>query len=235
MAWALFTVGVLVALLTVPGVVRIKHWTLLFPAFVVSWFGTGLAGWWMVLVAGTTAALALLGGLDALPGWVGLALVLVAEVGLVRQWIVARHAGRTFDAALHPLDGVPYRAARRTARSILLPLWVRDEHVERVKDVRYAEGAGRRHLLDIHKPRGGVQGAPVLLQIHGGAWMVGTKDTQGRPLMNALANAGWVCVAINYRLSPRRSGPITSSTASWRSSGSASTSRSTAATRTRWS
>jgi acetyl esterase/lipase len=33
--------------------------------------------------------------------------------------------------------------------------------------------------------------------------MIGAKDTQGRPLMNALVDAGWVCVAINYRLSPR--------------------------------
>jgi acetyl esterase/lipase len=33
--------------------------------------------------------------------------------------------------------------------------------------------------------------------------MTGNKRTQGRLLMNRLAQAGWVCVAINYRLSPR--------------------------------
>ncbi len=207
MPWVLFGIGLLVGIFTIPGVIRIHHWMLLFPAFVVSWCGTGLAGWWMLLVAGLTATLAAFGGLDALPGWIGLGFVLVAEAGLVRQWLVARRAGRTFDAALRPLDGVPYKAARRTARSILLPLWMRDEQVERHKDIRYAEGAGRRHLLDVYRPRTGVTRAPVLLQIHGGAWMVGTKDTQGRPLMNALANAGWVCVAINYRLSPRAKWP----------------------------
>ena len=39
--------------------------------------------------------------------------------------------------------------------------------------------------------------------MHGGAWTVGEKTHQGRPLMNQMAAKGWVCVAINYRLSPR--------------------------------
>jgi acetyl esterase/lipase len=43
----------------------------------------------------------------------------------------------------------------------------------------------------------------VLLQVHGGAWTVGRKEDQGRPLMNHMAAKGWICVAINYRLSPR--------------------------------
>ena len=43
----------------------------------------------------------------------------------------------------------------------------------------------------------------MLLQVHGGAWTVGAKEHQGRPLMNQMAAKGWVCVAINYRLSPR--------------------------------
>jgi acetyl esterase/lipase len=42
----------------------------------------------------------------------------------------------------------------------------------------------------------------VLLQIHGGAWFMGSKRAQGRPLLTRMARAGWVCVAINYRLSP---------------------------------
>jgi acetyl esterase/lipase len=47
-----------------------------------------------------------------------------------------------------------------------------------------------------------VENAPVLLQIHGGAWMIGDKEQQARPLMMHLAERGWICVAINYRLSP---------------------------------
>jgi acetyl esterase/lipase len=207
MTWGLLAVGIVVAMLTIPGVVRINHWTLLFPSFAVSWLGTGLAGWWMVVVSAVAATLVALGALESIEGWVGLALVLVCLAGLVVQWLVARRAGRAFDATLHPLDGLPYKAARRTARSILLPMWLRDERVERFKNIRYADGSKRRHLLDVYRPRAGTTHAPVLLQIHGGAWMIGSKDTQGRPLMNALANAGWVCVAINYRLSPKAKFP----------------------------
>jgi len=43
----------------------------------------------------------------------------------------------------------------------------------------------------------------VLLQIHGGGWMIGSKEQQGGPLMGYLAERGWVCFAINYRLSPK--------------------------------
>lgn len=64
---------------------------------------------------------------------------------------------------------------------------------------------GRRGYLDVYTPEGGVPdgGAPVLLQVHGGAWTIGNKDQQGLPLMRHLAAKGWVCVAINYRLAPR--------------------------------
>jgi acetyl esterase/lipase len=49
--------------------------------------------------------------------------------------------------------------------------------------------------------------APVLLQVPGGAWMIGSKRQQAYPLMSHLAELGWVCVAINYRLSPRSTWP----------------------------
>src|SRR5947209_469900 len=75
-------------------------------------------------------------------------------------------------------------------------------------DISYGE-YGARNLLDIWRrpdlDRGGR--APVLLQVPGGAWMVGGKRQQAYPLMSHLAELGWVCVAINYRLSPRSTWP----------------------------
>ena len=85
-----------------------------------------------------------------------------------------------------------------------VPLLLRRPPRRRIADVRYADGAGRRHLADVYVPRNGVENAAVLLQIHGGAWLVGNKRQQGRPMMNRMAAAGWVCVAINYRLAPRQ-------------------------------
>ena len=115
---------------------------------------------------------------------------------------------------------------------ILLPFWFKRRGVRRVRNIQYVDDGTFRHRLDIYH-RGDVDAnAPVLLQIHGGAWVIGRKDQQGLPLMYHVAARGWVCVAINYRLSPARPGPTSCSTASARWRGSAPTSPSTAATPT---
>jgi acetyl esterase/lipase len=49
--------------------------------------------------------------------------------------------------------------------------------------------------------------APVLVQIHGGGWTMGDTRHQAYPLMSRLASAGWVCVPITYRLSPKATFP----------------------------
>ena len=46
-----------------------------------------------------------------------------------------------------------------------------------------------------------------MVYIHGGAWMIGEKREQGKPMMYELVARGWVCVAINYRLSPKATWP----------------------------
>ncbi len=93
---------------------------------------------------------------------------------------------------------VPWRALVnpfRTFRRPAVPI-----RVER--DIAYGE-AGKRNFLDIYAPVDPPENAPVLLQVHGGAWILGKKEEQGVPLMQHLAAKGWVCVAINYRLAPR--------------------------------
>ncbi|MET0896919.1 MAG: alpha/beta hydrolase [Mycobacterium sp.] len=75
-------------------------------------------------------------------------------------------------------------------------------------DIPYGE-YGRRNSLDIWRrpdlPRNAH--APVLLQIHGGAWTLGSKRGQAHPLLSHLVELGWICVSINYRLSPRSTWP----------------------------
>ncbi|KAA1250647.1 alpha/beta hydrolase [Mycobacterium simiae] len=75
-------------------------------------------------------------------------------------------------------------------------------------DISYGE-YGRANHLDIWRrpdlDRSGK--APVLFQIPGGAWTTGNKRGQAHPLMSHLAELGWVCVAINYRHSPRNTWP----------------------------
>ena len=75
-------------------------------------------------------------------------------------------------------------------------------------DLSYGPCGSRNHLDIWRRPDLDRDGrAPVLLQVPGGAWMVGNKRGQAHPLMSHLAELGWVCVAINYRLSPRSTWP----------------------------
>jgi acetyl esterase/lipase len=107
------------------------------------------------------------------------------------------------------LDAEPTPAELATPwRQLVNPFRMRNTAVKVEKNIAYND-RGRRGMLDVYMPAAGVPdgGAPVLLQVHGGAWTIGTKDQQGIPLMQHLAAKGWVCVAINYRLSPRDAFP----------------------------
>ncbi len=93
-------------------------------------------------------------------------------------------------------------------RQLVMPFRMQNPEVEVIKDIAYAGRGSRRGLLDVYRRADGpVEGAPVLLQVHGGGWTIGNKDQQGIPLMLHMAARGWVCVAINYRLSPRHPFP----------------------------
>lgn len=81
---------------------------------------------------------------------------------------------------------------------------------------RYVDGGhipygefGKRTTLDVWKrpdlPTDAQ--APVLVQVHGGAWVLGDKEGQAYPLLAHLAERGWVCVSVTYRLSPRATWP----------------------------
>ncbi|MFC0429655.1 alpha/beta hydrolase [Kutzneria buriramensis] len=68
--------------------------------------------------------------------------------------------------------------------------------------VEYTDG----QRLDVWR-KAGVTGAPVLVQVHGGSWTGGDRRQQNLPLLAHLADQGWVCVAIDYRLGPKNRWP----------------------------
>jgi acetyl esterase/lipase len=49
--------------------------------------------------------------------------------------------------------------------------------------------------------------APVLIFVPGGAWVHGRSMGQGSALMSRLAELGWVCLAIDYRVAPNHRWP----------------------------
>lgn len=122
---------------------------------------------------------------------------------LVRTGSQSQHV---VEAALLEGLGEAYTATPRTQiprAAVARPFNFRSAGVESIRNVAYTRG-GKRALLDIYRPRDvELDHAPVLIQIHGGGWMIGHKQQQGLLLMNMMAELGWVCVSINYRLAPK--------------------------------
>jgi acetyl esterase/lipase len=183
-------------------------------SFFSAWLTTELAVFHLAWQVVATAAFISLGALGSWPGVVGLALTAVSWVGLASIVATALRTASAMDTALDEALGQQTLGAGASAiawRRVLVPN-PRRPGVERVRNLSYLDDGLRRHRLDVYRPAVGatgepVTGAPVLLQIHGGAWMIGSKEQQGLPLMYQLAQHGWVCVAINYRLSPRATWP----------------------------
>jgi acetyl esterase/lipase len=102
-------------------------------------------------------------------------------------------------------------AATPRGRPISRPLstgWARHRYVTKKGTISYGPhnwanlaDVWRRHDL----PRDGK--APVIVQIPGGAWVLGWNRGQAYPLLAHLADRGWVCVSINYRVSPAHTWP----------------------------
>jgi len=97
---------------------------------------------------------------------------------------------------------------RRTQIGIWPTDLVRRRYVEKTNTVQY--GPHRRvNRADIWRradlPRDGK--APVLLQVPGGAWTIGMRRPQSYALLSHMAERGWVCLSIDYRVSPRHTWP----------------------------
>ena len=164
-----------------------------------------------------TAVFIRAGALRAWPGWVGLVLGVGSALALLEMFVQGRGAGQVIEKAVTDALGPEYAGRidaelRRRLRApmsrvqLALPFALRHKGVERVRGLSYGP-AGRRNELDVYRPVEKRTGCPVLVQVHGGAWILGDKKDQALPLMMHLASLGWVCVAINYRLSPRATFP----------------------------
>jgi acetyl esterase/lipase len=182
-------------------------------SFAAGWLTSELAPHLLALTALDTAQAAARGRTTP----VGLALAAGSAAGLGLMVTESMRTRERLDEALEEGLGVDWAGQLDEAptpqelatpwRKVAMPFRMRDDRVEVVRNVEFAP-YGRRGRLDIYRPADReVKDAPVLLQVHGGAWTIGTKDQQGIPLMQHLAAKGWVCVAINYRLSPRNAFP----------------------------
>jgi len=182
------------------------------PVFFLGW-PTGEAA---PIVAGASVLDAVRRGLrgdfKGTRGRIALALTAISWGVLGFVYLRSAKSQHFFEDPLREALGENYGAVaegerRRRRGGVLRTSWTRRQYVEKDDIVRY--GPYRANVADIWRradlPRDGK--APVLLQVPGGGWAIGMRRPQAYPLMSLMAERGWVCVSIAYRVSPRHTWP----------------------------
>ncbi|HJT94099.1 MAG TPA: alpha/beta hydrolase [Mycobacterium sp.] len=152
-------------------------------------------------------------------GWRGRIALLLTAIAWALLWLVHRRNMQSqpyFERPLREALGEDYEAVaaqsqpalRRSLARVLPNELIRRRYVEKAGTVKYGPHP-RVNFADIWRradlPRDGR--APVLLQVPGGAWAIGMRRPQAYPMLSHLAERGWVCVSIDYRVSPRHTWP----------------------------
>jgi acetyl esterase/lipase len=183
----------------------IRNRLLTLPSFFSGWFTSEAAGLRLAWHSLNTVRLLRRCGLRSTQARLGLALEVATIAGLVGLIREGRRVGDHFEAALSPLlDAEVIEARPRSARAGGVVPFVSGASGRRIqRDIAYLPDRGRRNRLDVYQPRGPGVKRPMIVQIHGGGWIVGSKNDQGIPLLNHLAGNGWVGFSLNYRLAPR--------------------------------
>jgi acetyl esterase/lipase len=189
--------------------IRREPWTI--PSFVSGWLCGEVSLQNIVWQVAATVVFAVYGAFHTWAGWLGLAVAVVSWAGLVGLAVTGHRAARVVRAALDEVrsDAFPVPTAS------VAPTWgrwwrvtqalpLKSRSTEAIRNIDYWGDGISRHRLDIYRSRlAPPSGAPVMVYVHGGAWVIGDKREQGKPMMYELVARGWVCVTINYRLSPK--------------------------------
>jgi acetyl esterase/lipase len=206
-AWLFLGVSLVGAVFTLNAFMPVRRIPALFvPSFFGSWLTSELALHHLFWQAIASVLFVQLGALSSWPGLVGLGITVASWLGLLILFHDGRKASHAFDDALlgleDPVDisGVPFM-------QLVLPFRFRRHGVKVVRDIPYRRVAGRTLKLDVAMPEEPGSKRPAIMQIHGGAWIIGDKREQGWPLIGHLAANGWVCFNVNYRLSPSATWP----------------------------
>jgi acetyl esterase/lipase len=210
--WLFLAASLVGAALTAAVVVRPRKTGIFgLPHFLVGWLVGELAPYHVAWQAASTVAFAAFGAFGTTPGLVGLVVTAASWAGLLSAYERGRRTARpAVQAALADL-GLEAQTGIPGAR-LLRPFRMKRPGVERIRDLEYGPALpgdrGRRNRIDVIRPAAPAgELRPALLQIHGGGWIVGEKETQAQPLLHHLAERGWVCFASNYRLSPQATFP----------------------------
>jgi acetyl esterase/lipase len=189
-----------------------------FASFFTGWLTAELALHQIVGQVAATILFAWAGALRGGAGRLGLGIAIVSWVALAIAYFRGANARQVIESALANGLGPDYRSLilpeiavslrdevdwRRIAR----PFPMRDPVVERIRDVRYGRARGIDLELDLYRHRSRPTSCPVLFEVHGGGWVIGSKNEQGIPMMLRMGAQKWVCVSADYRLSPHATFP----------------------------
>ncbi len=197
-SWSFLVASVVGALFTFNAYRPVRRNRVLYvPSFFASWLTIELAWVHVVWQLAATGLFVWAGALERWPGWVGLGLCVVSWVALGASVVASRATAGVAERALQALGADPVAPEPRQKTKV-------------VRGVEFSRVAGRTLRLDVRMPAGpppeGVR-RPALLQVHGGAWIIGFKRDQARPLLKLMASHGWVTFNVDYRLSPGATWP----------------------------
>ena len=120
------------------------------------------------------------------------------------------------EAALRGIVAAKDLAIEWPAPESAPPLWKYRQHRRSVHRTSVRYGNLPSQLLDVWRPKDSPasgrypqpsEPAPVLIFVPGGAWVHGSRLLQGYALMSHLAEMGWVCLSIDYRVAPHHRWP----------------------------
>jgi acetyl esterase/lipase len=169
---------------------------LFLPSFFASWLTIELAWWHLIWELVAAAVFVRFGALESPVGWLAVAILVVNWIALVVIMVAAHRSSRLAATALADLGGDDEEPTRT--------------RIAKEKNLTYTRAGGRDIKLDVIRPAAPPapgERRPAILQIHGGAWIIGDKREQGLPLLKYLAARGWVTFNANYRLSPGATWP----------------------------
>jgi acetyl esterase/lipase len=167
----------------------------------------------IALEVGLTLIIIMLGELSGISDALGLAIAIVSWTAIAVFYFRAQRADPIMSQAVRYALQLTPEQTLDTSSSLLIdadikrlakPFAYKLANVQCQKNIEYARINGRSLRVDIYRRADTPKNAPVLFQMHGGAWLekMGSKNEQALPLMNQMAANGWVCVAVEYRLSP---------------------------------
>lgn len=125
----------------------------------------------------------------------------------VRKW-ERDQSQAVADAALRGLVSASDLDAQRPAPDQAPPVVRALEHRRNLFRSSVQYGNDPAQTLDVWRRKDLPAGpAPVLIFLPGGAWVHGGTTLQGYALLSHLADQGWVCLSVNYRVAPHNRWP----------------------------